>query len=343
MPPDISAVAQLGWIARSHAVASRPGLQGTSFFGRAADWAAAVGAPRQIVEQIKSPVGAADSTEVGPYGISIGAWSDSARTASVFYRLLSEAFVRMPLHVPIGMVVGTTAGHLVNEGAATPVGRIRFANVQLQPQKALALIVCTDTFLRDVGAAGQSLFNRELLSAIAAAVDSAFISQLIDTDSPSFASTSPLVDLRKLLLGVNSVGTPRLYFVGSPDVGKLGSTLATNSPAFAAASAGGGELANLPFIISSGLAPGTLALLDGSGIAANGLAPTVEATSTADIQMDSAPSMSSTTPTSSATVVSLFQTNSAAIKATAVFAIEKLRADAISVCTNISGTTWPTT
>lgn len=338
MSPDISAAAQFGWIARARAIGTKMG-----HLGNAANWAAANGAPSRVVELIKAPIGAGSTTDsnLGTYGISIGQWTDSAKNRSVFYRLLSDgAFVRMPMYVAVGITVATTSGYLVGEGAATPVGKVRLSNIQLQPKKAQALIIFTNELLNDVSAPGQQLFNRELLSAVSDAVDEAFLTPLIDTGSPAIASTSPLADVRAALLQINSVGTPRLYWVASPDVGKLGSTLSTNAPAFAAVSAGGGELCNLPLLISSGLAAGTLALIDGSGLAADGLTPTVDVSSQADIKMDSDPSSMNATTPSGTTMVSMFQNNSVALRATAVFACEKLRDDAVAVVTGINATSW---
>jgi hypothetical protein len=338
MSEAVSAAAVLGWIARGQAVASR------GYPGDAANWLAANGAPERAQRIVKAAIGAGTTTDsdLGSYGISIGQWSEACRTRSVFYRLLADgAFVAMPMYTPIGIAVGTLSGALVDEGAGTPVGKVKIGNVQLLPHKAVALIVVTQELLRDVSSAGQTLFNRELLGAISDAVDSAVFEMLIDTSSPSIASTSPLADLRAALLAVNSVGLARLYWVAAPDVAKLASTLSITDggPAFAAASATGGELANLPLLVSSGLGAGTLALLNGSGIAANGLAPVVSVSTQADIAMDTAPPMNATTPTP-AQMVSMFQTNSAAVKAIAEFAVEKLRDDAVTTVTGINATTW---
>jgi hypothetical protein len=339
MQPEFSAAAVLGWTARGLAIASKTN------FPNAERWLADNRAPVQAQRLFKAAIGAGSTSDsdLAAYAITIGAWSDAARTRSAFYRILADAaFVRLPFRAAIAIAVSSPSAALVPEGASIPVSRITLDNVLLRPMKANALIAVSDTLVRDVGPAAQSLFNRELLGAVSDAVDSAFVAMLIDTASPAIASTSPLADVRAALSATNSVGQPRLYWCASPDTAKLGSTLATNAPAFAAVSATGGELANLPLLVSSGLADGTLALLDAGAIAANGEAPTVEVSTQADIQMDTAPTMNSTSPTP-ATMTSMFQTNSAALRATAVFGCQKLRADAVSVVTGISATTWPTT
>ena len=100
--------------------------------------------------------------------------------------------------------------------------------------------------------------------------------------------------------------------------------------------ASGGELANLPCIVSSGVPAGSLLyLVDASGIAADGGPVTVTASGQADVLMETAPNMSTATPTP-AQMVSMFQTNSTALKAHAWFAAEVLRDDAVAVVTGIN-------
>ena len=143
----------------------------SSYRGAAEDWLAANHAPERALRIIKAPVGAGTTTDsdLGAYGLSIIA--DSLRTRSVFYRLLADsAFIRAPVRTRVGMATSTATAAVVPEGEAIPVSRVTLGNVLLEPVKASALIVVTDTLLRDVSAGGQSLFNRELAGAISDAV-----------------------------------------------------------------------------------------------------------------------------------------------------------------------------
>jgi hypothetical protein len=92
-------------------------------------------------------------------------------------------------------------------------------------------------------------------------------------------------------------------------------------------------------IASSGVPSGTLYLVDATGIAADGGPVTVDVSTQADVLMDTAPSMNSTTPTAAA-MTSMFQTNSTALKALAVFGAAKIRGNAVAVVTGITTTTW---
>src|SRR5262249_33382477 len=127
------------------------------------------------------------------------------------------------------------------------------------------------------------------------------------------------------------------YWLASPNVAKMASVLAdsTGGDAFAAMSALGGMMANLPAIVSSAVPSGDLYLLDASGFAADARPVTVDASLEADIQMDTAPSMTSSGPTATS-LVSMFASNSAALRATAWYGAQKLRESAISVLTGIA-------
>jgi hypothetical protein len=86
MPPEISAIAQLGWLTRAKAIASKKSHY------EAEDWLAANRAPEQARRIFKAAVGAGSTTDsdLGETHIAIGQWSDSLRTRSVFYRILAD-------------------------------------------------------------------------------------------------------------------------------------------------------------------------------------------------------------------------------------------------------------
>jgi hypothetical protein len=336
-PETTPAIATLGWVARAHAVASK------SYAGAAEDFLAAHRVPEAAQRIYKAAIGASDSS-MAPPGISLGQWSDSARTVSAFYRIMADGgFVRTPMHAKVGMVSSAASAGVVTEGRSVPASKIILGNVLLVPQTVAALVVVTDSLLLATDAGSQSVFNRELLGAISSAIDSAFLDR-IDNGLTPITSTGTLADLRAALLAVTSTGLPRLYWIASVDVGKLASTMSVTKggSATVAASAVGGELCNLPLLISSGCPAGTLYLVDAAQVAANGEAPTLAISTQADIQMDSTPSMDSTVPTAAA-MVSMFATNSTALLSTAIFACEKLRASAVSVVTGITATTWAAT
>src|SRR5262249_41016884 len=103
MPPEPSAIATLAWVARAQAVAQRFNAY------EAEQFLAANRAPEQAQRIFKTALGAGTTTSstLGtPFeGIAIGPFSDSMRTASAFYRILSDSgFTRIPMQRRVGMV-----------------------------------------------------------------------------------------------------------------------------------------------------------------------------------------------------------------------------------------------
>ena len=139
------------------------------------------------------------------------------------------------------------------------------------------------------------------------------------------------------LQNVNTTGgSSKLYWIAGVDVAKRASTLADTAggDAFAAMSAMGGELANLPCIVSSGIATNSLVLIDASGIAVDGGSPpAVSASTNASVQLNTVPD---SPPTAATVASSMFQLNMTALRADAWFAVQPIRDDAVAVITGIA-------
>ena len=104
---------------------------------------------------------------------------------------------------------------------------------------------------------------------------------------------------------------------------------------------GGGDLLGVPLLVSSGIRLGQLVLLDALQIAAAaGQIDITVGTQTA-VEMSDTPAHDAITPTG-ASLVSMFQTNSVAMRAVATVAAERLRDDAIALIEGCSyGDTSP--
>jgi hypothetical protein len=91
------------------------------------------------------------------------------------------------------------------------------------------------------------------------AVDSAFLNVITDTGTTSTPSSGPeaanaKADLRAALLSIDAVSDQRLYWIASVDVAKKASTLASQGiDVVGSMSVSGGEMANLPCLVSSGV------------------------------------------------------------------------------------------
>jgi hypothetical protein len=344
MMPENSA-AGMQWYARALAVQCKANV------GEVEPWLESVHAPAPVKRILKSGVAAGTTLDaawagaaVGDYRNIVAAFQESIRSRSVFFRLFNDnAFVRVPLNRRVAVTTAAASGWIIGEGKPVPLSRLSLANAMLVPIRAAALIVVSDELARDVSAAGQVLLGRELKGAVADAVDQKLFDIIVDeaTDAEIIESTGDgvdaiLTDLRSALAAVSTGGNSQLYWIASQSVAKF---LSTFPQQFPAASATGGELLNLPLLVSSTLEDGELVLLDAAGVAADGGTIELKASAETSIEMEDPPTMDATTGTAPAASVSMFQVDSTAIMATAIFGAELLRTDAVAKITGMGGVT----
>ena len=96
----------------------------------------------------------------------------------------------------------------------------------------------------------------------------------------------------------------------------------------------GGQLRGLNCLVSSGIPAGQLVVLDAAQIAAAATEVDVRVSGQADVEMSDTPAHDGVTPTA-ASLVSMFQANSVAMRAVATIAAQRLRDDALALITGI--------
>jgi hypothetical protein len=337
---EISPIALMCWGVRFKAKSHKTSP------AEAQDWLVSVRAPAAVRERIiKAPVGAIGTGDVAlapAYGISVGDWSQSAATKSAFYAILNAGgFWQQKMYSRVEIVNTPIAAGEVLEGKAIPASHTTLSNIILTPRKAARIVYFTDAVLFAVDASGQRLFSAELLRAVALAVDNVMISRLT-TGLSAITSTSALADVRAALQAVITIGeSPELFWVASSDVGAFAATLSISktSLTMAEASAVGGRLAGIPFLISSAAPAGTLLLVNGNKVAAAAETPSIDVTSEASLEPSDAPVMDASVPTA-ANTVNLFQENATALRCIAPVAIERLRNNAVGWVSGITSSTW---
>lgn len=298
-------------------------------------------APAEAVRIVRSPVTALTSTDAG-YSSAVTALIESTATVSAFLRMLTDdAFQRLPLRTRSLITTTAGTGVQVGEGAAKPISDVVVTSVVLPVVKAIATSVFSNEVLSDVSAKGQQYFHRQLITALAKAVDTIFCDLLTHTGTPTNATAGPtaanaMTDLRVAQLAVNTSGAGKLYWLMGPAVANRASGLdAAGIPVFPTMSATGGTLLGAPALVSAGVPAGELYLIDASGIAAGADTIVQRESRQSSVQMDTAPTGSSTTPTAT-TLVSMFQTNSTLLLVEAIFGAITIRDNACHVTTGIS-------
>jgi HK97 family phage major capsid protein len=296
-------------------------------------------APR-VTTILKSAIAAGTLANAGwagnlaPYGQIADGFAESLRSLSVFDRMLGDAAMRrIPLRTRVAVTtVGATGGSAA-EGAPKVISKLTLAGTTLEPVKASVIVVVSDELARFSGSAAAALLSRELRGALAAATDAAFLADLL-AGAPSSASagataTQILTDIATLLTAVAPKATSRLYLLTTPALASKLTTKADTSGrhAFVGMSPTGGELVGIPCLVSDAAVAGTLALIDASQVAGDSDVITLEASRSASLQLDTAPSAGATAETS------LWQGNLLALRAERYFGSELLRASSVATIT----------
>ncbi|WP_442577971.1 phage major capsid protein [Mesorhizobium sp. ASY16-5R] len=257
---------------------------------------------------------------------------------SAFVGLIDAGVLsRAPLRSRVGVVITGALADIAVEGHARPVSRMTLTGDTLAPIEASALVVLSRELVEATDAASQTYLSRMLRKALAKALDVGFLEAIVSTSTPSFSSSGNDVDamradVRTMLASVSS-GEGRMAWVAAPDVAAGAAALDTRGTV---APEGASEFYGLPHFVSAGLAPGMLVLLDGDRIGGDVESLGIDLGREAAIEMNDAPLGNSATPTARS-LVSMFGTNSVAIRIAASFGAVAGAPDAVAV---LDGIEW---
>jgi len=307
----------------------------------------------QLVQVIKAAV-AGGGTGAGEWGAELVA-ADTRYTGDfIDYLYARTLFDRLnlrevPANVQIKGQDGAATAYWVGESKSIPLSKADFFNVNLGPLKVAALAVVSKELLRDSTPSAEKLVRDALVEASAQRVDQTFFS-----NAAAVAGVSPAGILNGLTAGT-SAGTDvidvttdikalyagfiamnnasGLEFVTTESLAKSLGLMqnALGQDAFPGISASGGTLKGDPIHGGGNVGAGDLILLKPSDIYKIGdRGVEVSLSTEASIQMDSAPNGESDTPTANTSVVSMFQTDSVALKVVRPLNYAKRRASAVA-------------
>jgi HK97 family phage major capsid protein/HK97 family phage prohead protease len=311
-----------------------------------------------LVDVLKADIGAADS---GTQTWAQELVAADARYNGDFIEFLKARTVydRLPLRtVPANVTIkGQDAigtGYWVGEGAAIPATSMTFLDVTLTPLKVAALAVITNEVLRDSSPSAEMLVRDSLEEASRQKIDSTFLGNA--AASAGVYPAGMLYDTCKeggagALVAINTNGTDSvalradvaalyapfitaknasgLHFVMNPALAKQ-IQLLTNAlglAEFAGISQNGGTLLGDPVVTGDSVGAGDLILLKPSDIWRIGDSGVqVSISREAMIEMANNPGMNSVTPVAATQkTVSMFQTESTAIKVVRSINFQKRR------------------
>lgn len=256
----------------------------------------------------------------------------------------------------IGQATGG-AGYWVGEGKAKPLTNWQYGRTTLEPLKVANIAVATEELLRDSSPSAEILLRDELAAALRERLDRDFI----DPNKAASAGVSPASILNGVA-GIPSSGSDAdavradvqaLFgaFITANNAPESGVWIMTAVTALALSlmqnplgqtefpgiGMNGGAFFGLPVIVSQYVPTGVVALINASDIYVadeGGIA--VDMSREASLEMDSAPTHDSTTPTGS-DLVSLWQANSVGFRAERTINWARRRASAVAW---LSGVAW---
>ena len=319
---------------------------------------------------IKAPVAAATTsheTWAGPLvGEETSAFADFVeylRPMTILGKFGTNgipALRRVPFRVPlIGQTTGGT-GYWVGEGKAKPLTKFDFERKTLQPLKVANIAVATEEALRDSSPSADGIIRDSLADALRERMDIDFIDPaksassgvspasitngVVAIPSSGNAADDVRTDIKAVFavfIAANNAPTNGVWIMSSTTA--LSLSLMYNplgQPEFPGVSMSGGTLFGLPVLVSefvpSVTAGGYVALVNASDIYLGdegGIA--VDLSREASLEMDTAPSGDSDTPTASE-MVSMFQTNSVAFRAERTINWMKRRTSAVALLEDVN-------
>jgi HK97 family phage prohead protease len=241
-------------------------------------------------------------------------------------------------NTPIVTQTGGGAGYWVGEGKAKPLTSLNFARTTLPPTKVANICALTEESIRFSNPKSDLIVRDSLASALRERLDIDFI----DPAKTAVAGVSPAsitngaatvvssgddsdairLDIRSLYAKFSAANNPvsaGVWIMSSNNAVAL--AMMTNplgQPEFASMSMTGGTLNGMPVIASDYItkAMNIVVLVNASDIfVADDGEIAIDASRAASLEMSDAPPHNSGTPTGSTSLVSMFQTNTVAIRA----------------------------
>ena len=307
-----------------------------------------------LVRYIKTAV-AGGGTGSGEWGAEL-VQSDARYTGDFIEFLYSKTvFDSLPLRpVPARVHIkgqdGAATGYWVGESKAINVSKIDTSTVELTPLKVAAMAVCSKELVMDSDPSAEMLIRDSIAEASAQRVDSTFFSTTAASNGVSpagilngvtvkFSEGPTAAELRDDVAAlyadfITAKNASGLVFVTTPSLAKAISLMvnALGQTEFPGLNASGGTLLGDPVYTGDNVGTGDLILMKPSDIWKIGDSGIeMSMSDTATIEQNDAPQGASDTPTAaSATLMSLWQTESVGFKVVRRINYAKRRSGAVS-------------
>ena len=289
----------------------------------------------------KSAAPGATAGGAGEFSRLASAFQSRVAAIGAFDRIFADAF-QLPLE-PDRVLINSSAiiADEVGEGSAKPLTALDLTGLVFTPVKVSAQIVLSRELIDRLSDEGVRVLGRELRTSVAIGSDSALMTALaasssVEAQSNSTASFAEmLAELLELAHAVDIGPGSKPYYVTTSRIAKALSAAATGAGVMTVG-VQGGEILGIPLLVSDGATAQTITLLDATAIAMAASEIELRSSTKAAIEMNTAPSHNSTTPTG-AQLVSMFQTNNRCLLAERRIGVKVIRDRAV---VKLTGVTW---
>lgn len=296
-------------------------------------WGDQAGEVELLLKAASAAGSTTDATWAGPLAVTqplINEFLELLRPATLIGKIPN--FRRVPFNISVPSQTAGGTYQWVGQGVAKPVGTLAFATVTLGIAKAAGIIVLTQELVKISSPSAEETVRQDMTGGMAQYLDTQFIDPTVaavanvspgsvtnGTTPLTTAGTTPdnaRTDLKALVSSfvTANLSTANAVFVMSEaNAFALGSSLnALGQPLFPGIGAAGGSIFGIP-VVTSQVAGTTVALIDARGILmADDGGLTIDMSTEASVQMDSAPDAP---PTATTVMVSLWQSNLVGLKA----------------------------
>lgn len=307
----------------------------------------------QLVEVVRAAVAGGGSGS-GEWGSELVTADERFTGDFIEYLYNRTVYDKLPLReIPANVTIkgqdGAATGYWVGESKSIPVSKADFLSVTLSPLKVAALAIVSKELLRDSTPAAEKLVRDSLVDASSQKVDQTFFGSgaAVPGVTPAgllynlAAGTSNGPDREGVIADIKALyaqfiaanNASGLQFVSTETLCKSLGLMQNElgQDAFPGISASGGSLKGDPIHGGGNVGAGDLILLKPSDIYKIGdRGVEVSLSTEAAIQMDNAPDGDTDTPTANASMVSMFQTESVALKVVRPLNFAKRRASAVA-------------
>jgi HK97 family phage major capsid protein/HK97 family phage prohead protease len=257
----------------------------------------------------------------------------------------------VPFNVKLPQQTGGGTYSWVGETKPKPVSALAFASLTLDWAKIAGIIVLTQELIKLSNPKAEDVVRREMVNGIARFIDTQFTDPAvaavagvnpasITNGAPTAAATAnPLADILGLIshFTTNNIPVDGLTFIMSPANAMALSfkTYSDGSPQFPGIALNGGSWKGMTFIVSNTVTTKVIAMQPALILYADDGGVTIDASTEASLQMDSAPM----SPVDATTVyVSMFQANCVALRAERFINWKRVNTNAVKYLTAAA---WP--